>query len=266
MTSADPRALAALAEEIARAAAVVLVDHHRRPLTIETKSSTTDMVSEADRAAEATIRAILAERRPDDAILGEEGGGSDGTTGLRWVVDPLDGTTNYLYRYPQWAVSIAVEDADGPLAGCVYDPSRDEAFVAARGAGATRDGAPIAVSSEAELGRALVATGFAYDAALRTAQGEVVTRVLGACRDVRRGGSAALDLAWTACGRVDAYYETDLNPWDWSAGSLVVAEAGGVVTRDPGPHGREQLVAAGPALHGPLLAVLGAHPPGRPVG
>ncbi len=261
-----PAALAELAEEIARNAADVLLDHLRRPLVVETKSSGTDMVSQADRAAEDAIRALLAARRPDDAVLGEEGGAATGSSGLCWVVDPLDGTTNYLYAYPQWAVSIAVEDADGPLAGCVYDPSRGEAFVAARGAGARLDGVPIAVSAETDLARALVATGFSYDRALREAQGLVASRVLGACRDIRRGGSAALDLAWTACGRVDAYYETGLNPWDWSAGCLLVREAGGVAELGPGPHGEGQVLAASPRLAAALGAVLGAAPPEPRVG
>jgi myo-inositol-1(or 4)-monophosphatase len=241
--------LAVLAETAARSAAVVLREHAARGgLHVQTKSSDTDPVSEADRESEALLVRLIAEARPDDGLLGEEGSGRAGTTGVRWVVDPLDGTVNYLYRYPAWSVSVACEDAEGPLAACVYHPALDEAFVAARGHGATLGGTPIRVNGTADLEHALIATGFAYGVEERRRQAPVVGRVLGAARDVRRGGSAALDLCYVACGRVDGYYETGVNRWDWLGGSLVAREAGAVFAvreRD----GRSPLVlAAAPTI------------------
>ena len=154
------------------------------------------------------------------------------------MFDPLDGTVSYLYGYPHWCVSIAVEDGDGALAGVVFDPNRDELFAAARGEGATLGGRPIAVRDPAPLERALVATGFGYDAGVRARQAEVVARLLPRVRDIRRAGSAALELSWLAAGRLDAFYERGLNPWDWAAGNLLVREAGGVVEDLPGePYG-----------------------------
>jgi myo-inositol-1(or 4)-monophosphatase len=226
---------------------------------VDTKSSATDMVSEADLAAQARILAILRAERPDDGVLGEEEGEDRrGTTGLRWVVDPLDGTTNFLYRYPQWAVSVAVEDDRGPVAGCVYDPHRDEAFLATRGGGAMLAGRPIHVSAAQDATTALIGTGFAYDPERRVRQAEQLTRVIGRVRDIRRGGSAAIDLAWTACGRLDGYYESGLQRWDWAAGSLLVQEAGGRCETAIGPLGVEQIVAAGPGLYPQLAALVGS--------
>jgi myo-inositol-1(or 4)-monophosphatase len=249
--------LAAFAEQAARSAAGVLREHAARGgLHVETKSSDTDPVSEADRDSEALLVRLIAEARPDDGLLGEEGAGRAGTTGIRWVIDPLDGTVNYLYRYPAWTVSVACEDADGPLAACVYHPALDEAFVAARGHGATLGGRPIHVNGVDDLQRALVATGFAYGVDERRRQAPVVGRVLEAARDVRRGGSAALDLCYVACGRVDAYYETGVNRWDWLGGSLVAREAGArfaVRERDGGP---PLVLAAPPAIFAALEGVV----------
>ena len=204
------------------------------------------MVSDADREAEEAIAALLRAERPDDGLLAEEGSSEAAASGRRWVVDPLDGTTNFLYGFPAWAVSVAVEDDGGARAGVVFDPTRDELFAAERGAGATCNGAPIRVRDGAPLERALVATGFGYDSDRRARQAEVLRRVLPAVRDVRRAGAAALDLAWLAAGRLDGYWERGLHPWDWAAGRLLVTEAGGEVRDLPrDPHG---LVAASPAL------------------
>jgi myo-inositol-1(or 4)-monophosphatase len=204
------------------------------------------MVSDADRAAEEVVAGLLRRERPDDALLGEEGGAEPGASGRRWVVDPLDGTTNFLYGFPQWAVSVAVEDGDGPLAGAVLDPVRAELFRAARGAGAELNGEPVRVRDGTPLAEALVATGFSYDPARREAQARALAHVLPRVRDVRRPGAAALDLAWLAAGRLDGYWERGLGDWDWSAGRLLVAEAGGALADLPGePAG---LAAAGPAL------------------
>jgi myo-inositol-1(or 4)-monophosphatase len=248
-----------LATGAARRAGSLLLEHARAAATgVATKSSATDMVSDADRASERLLRDLLGSTRPHDAILGEEGGESAGS-GLLWVVDPLDGTTNYLYRYPVWSVSIACRGAGGWLVGAVHDPLRDETFAAARGRGATCNGRPIAVSRQDRLADALIATGFAYDPGERARQAGVLAQLLGDVRDVRRGGSAALDLAWLAAGRLDGFYEAPLELWDRAAGTLLVREAGGKVTplRPLGLSG-EGVVAAAPALHPRLCDRLAA--------
>jgi myo-inositol-1(or 4)-monophosphatase len=219
--------LLALAEEIALAAGAQLRSaFDRGDLAVSAKSSPTDMVSEADEAAEALIRERLARARPQDGILGEEEGDTPGTSGVRWVVDPLDGTTNFLFGIPQWAVSVACEDEHGTLAGTVYDPMRDELWSASRDGAPTRNGTPIEGSRKDDLGQALVATGFGYDSAVRGRQGEIVAGLLPRVRDVRRLGAAALDIAWTAGGRMDAFYERGIKAWDRAAGELLCARAG----------------------------------------
>ena len=202
---------------------------------MSSKSTPTDLVSEADLAAERAIRALLAQRRPDDGFVGEEGGEEQGTSGLRWVVDPLDGTVNFLFGIPQWCVSVAVRDGEGTLAGAVYDPNRDELFTGdprrqrdaerwarrrGRAAGTARRAAIELRGSRARgSGTAMVATGLAYDARVRAAQAQVLARAVPEVRDIRRFGSAALDLAWTAAGRYDAYFERTVKQWDIAAGS-----------------------------------------------
>jgi myo-inositol-1(or 4)-monophosphatase len=218
------------------------------------------MVSDADRDAEELIRDTLAAERPDDGLLGEEGSLVEGSSGRRWVVDPLDGTTNYLYRFPAWVVSVALEDADTPsggtgggLAGVVHDPLRDETFAARRGEGASLNGAAIAVSGAERLDSALIGTGFGYASERRAEQAEVAARVLPAVRDIRRAGAAALDLCMVACGRLDGYYERGLNAWDWAAGSLIASEAGAAVLPLPGePFG---LAVASPAIADELASL-----------
>ncbi|MBV9000862.1 MAG: inositol monophosphatase [Solirubrobacterales bacterium] len=227
MTANEERELLAVAREAAEAAAAELRRRFgERARGVRTKSTPTDLVSDADLAAEQAIKSVLADRRPGDSILAEEGGESEGGE-VRWVVDPLDGTINYLFGIPAFAVSIACEDSAGALAGVVLDPCRDERFEATRSGEATLNGEPLLPDSRAEsLGVAMVATGFNYDAELRARQAEVLTRVLPRVRDIRRVGAAALDLCWCACGRYDAYYERGLNHWDMAAGSLIAARAG----------------------------------------
>jgi myo-inositol-1(or 4)-monophosphatase len=191
---------------------------------------------------------------PDDAIVSEEGGRVAGRSGRTWYVDPLDGTINYLYGIPHWSVSIACAADDGGLAGVVFDPIRDELFVAARGHGATLGSRRLAASLVTDPGLALVATGFSYDAIERAAQAAVVARVAGSVRDIRRAGSAALDLAWVAAGRLDAYFEVSRSAWDTAAGALLVTEAGGAVTWTE----HTEIVASGRPLHVPLVALLRA--------
>lgn len=234
-----PEVLADLALRTARAAGDLLVAralHAHEGVT--TKSSPTDMVSDADRAAEDLVLSMLRAERPDDAVVGEETGEHPGTGTLRWVVDPLDGTTNWLYGIPSWCVSIAVEDDAGAVAAAVVAPAFDEEFVASRGGGTrmhvagSGGRAPMRscrVTDRTDPAGALVATGFGYDAADRAAQGAFTAALLPRVRDIRRGGSAALDLAWLAAGRLDAYVEAPINHWDVAAGTLLVREAGGVV-------------------------------------
>ncbi len=227
---------------------------------MRSKSTATDLVSEADERAEQAVVAYLAARRPHDGLVAEEGSATESTSGLRWLVDPLDGTINYLYGIPHWCVSVACADADGAIAGAVFDPIRGELFTAARGAGAHLGGRPIATSSVAEVAAALVATGFSYDAGERAAQAAIVARVAGSVRDIRRAGSAALDLAWVAAGRIDAYFEVSRSAWDTAAGALLVREAGGDVTWSE----HTEIVASGRPLHAPLVALLRAsHQPDR---
>ncbi|MFN8132644.1 MAG: inositol monophosphatase family protein [Solirubrobacteraceae bacterium] len=228
---------------------------------VRAKSTPTDLVSEADEAAERAIRALLAERRPRDAVLGEEGGEGPapaGGSGLRWVVDPLDGTINYLFGIPLWSVSVACEDAEGTVAGVVHHPAGGETFAATRDSAPTLNGAPITASRRDDLATALVATGFAYDAPTRARQAAVVAGLLPQVRDIRRCGSAALDLAWTAAGRYDAYFERGSHAWDVAAGALICRRAG-VDVRDLPPRDGlpEGLLAAPPALAGPLAAIVG---------
>ncbi len=246
-----------VAHAAARAAAAELTPRfgHHQP-GIRAKSGPTDLVSDADLAAEAAIRRVLSERRPDDAVLGEEGGAS-GDGDLRWVIDPLDGTINFLFGVPMFAVSVACEDADGALAGVVLDPIREETFAATRSGAATLNGEAIAGSTRDDLSTSLVATGFAYDADVRARQAEVLARLLPRVRDIRRAGAAALDLAWCACRRYDAYYERGVKLWDIAAGGLIAARAG-LEVRDlaEGPDGPSGVATAPPALIDPLLALI----------
>jgi myo-inositol-1(or 4)-monophosphatase len=219
-----------LAERAARAAGEVLLAYYgREPEGLDWKSSETDLVSDADREAERTIRELLHAERPDDGLLAEEGSQSDGDSGRRWIVDPLDGTINFLYGFPAWAVSIALEDSDGLAVGVVHSPVHRETFFAVRGEGARLGDRSLRVRNRSELSRAMVATGFSYEPERRAEQAEVMRRLLPRARDIRRAGAAALDLAWVAAGRVDAFYERGLKAWDLAAGQLLVEEAGGTV-------------------------------------
>ena len=257
--TADPPAdeLLDVAREAARAAAAELLARYERvggPVGLATKSTVTDPVSEADLASEQAIRDILARRRPDDGILGEEGTGDvPGTTGLRWIVDPLDGTVNYLFGLPQWCVSVACEGR----AGVILDPVRGECFEVAAGGEPTLDGTPVRPSRRDDLATALVATGFGYDAAVRAGQAEVLAELLPRVRDIRRMGSAALDLAWTAAGRYDAFYERGVHVWDTAAGTLL-CERAGLEVRGLPANGRlpEGIVVAPPPLMDALAALV----------
>ena len=254
MPAADPSELVAVAIELAEEAGALLLEGQSWVRTsVETKSSGTDMVSEMDRAAEALIVDGLRARRPDDGILGEEGSARDGTSGVRWVIDPLDGTTNYLYGFPSWGVAVGVEVDGTAVAGAVRDPVHGETFSAWTGGGAWCDGRRLGVSGPPTLATALVGTGFAYDSSTRAAQADVLRGVLPNVRDVRRAGAAAVDLCWVAAGRLDAFFERGLAPWDWCAASVIVREAGARALRtDDGLH-----LAAPPQLFDDLLDLVG---------
>jgi myo-inositol-1(or 4)-monophosphatase len=237
-----------LAERAARAAGEVLMTYYgRAPEGLASKTSATDPVSDADREAERVIRELLSAERPDDGLVGEEGSHIEGEHDRRWVVDPLDGTVNFLYGLRAWGVSIALEDEDGLAVGVVFNPVSGECFTAERGKGAAMSGRPIHVTDCRSLDRAMVSTGFSYESERRADQAAVLIELLPRIRDLRRAGAAALDLAYVAAGRVDAFYERGLKRWDEAAGLLLVHEAGGVTAdMDGEPHG--VLAAATPEL------------------
>lgn len=254
----DPAALLELAVEAATAAGAVLLDavgQARR--TVETKSTSTDMVTEMDRAAEQVVVDTLGRHRPDDAILGEEGAATSGTTTVRWVIDPLDGTTNYLYGRPDFAVSVAAEVDGRPAVGAVHDPTRAETFTALAGRGSWLNGELLRLPPPPPLAEALVGTGFNYDSQWRAEQARALVRILPLVRDIRRLGAAALDLCWVAAGRLDAFWEAGLQYWDWAGGALVATEAGACVgDLAGGPPSRSMTLAGPPELVEPLRRLL----------
>jgi myo-inositol-1(or 4)-monophosphatase len=277
----DPAGLAGLACSVALEAGDLLITRHGRARVVETKSSPTDVVTEMDRAAEELIRRRILAARPGDAIWGEEGGlGEGGPAGagggaVRWIVDPLDGTVNYLYGLPDWAVSIAAEVGGAVVAGAVWAPVRGSLFSAIADGGAwlrsTPDGrgepaAPrrLACTTGVGLAGALVGTGFGYEAGRRVVQGQVVAAVLPRVRDIRRGGSAAVDLCSLAAGWLDAFYERGLHDWDFAAGGLIAREAGAQLGGLHGrPPGESMTLAAGPGLFGELHDLLASLDPER---
>lgn len=266
---ATPDQLRRLAIEAATGAGELLLGFARDladggDLGVEYKTSATDPVSVADAAAERAIVTTLLAALPDDGIVGEEDQDPrPGTTGRTWVIDPLDGTVNFLYGWPLWCVSVACADADGIVAGAIVHPTSGEVFHAARGHGAWLGERRLHVREVADPAHGLVVTGFAYDRAVRTDWGRQVPGLLDRFRDLRRGGAAALDLAWVAAGRADAYVEFALQPWDWAAGRLLVLEAGGVVTeleRDLGGGRQPGLVAGGRRMHDAVLDLVADTP------
>ena len=232
-------------------------DDARRGPDVLTKSTATDLVTAHDRAAERIVVEGIAAARPDDAIVGEEGTNRAGASGISWYVDPIDGTTNFVYDLPAWCTSVAAGRADDMLVGAVYVPVMGELFAAAAGRGATLDGRPITHSGRDELALVLLATGFAYDPARRTRQAAVIERMIGDVRDIRRLGSAALDLCYVAAGRCDAYFEAGLNRWDMAAGELIAREAG-CRSGDfaGGPPRPDELLVAAPGIFDGMTALL----------
>jgi myo-inositol-1(or 4)-monophosphatase len=224
-----------LAEQAARAAGEILLGYYgREPEGLASKTSLTDPVSDADREAERVIRELLTSERPADGLVGEEGSRSPSANDRTWIVDPLDGTVNFLYGLRTWGVSIALQDHDGLAVGVVHNPIDDECFTAQRGEGAAMNGTAIHVTECAQLGQAMVGTGFSYESSRRAEQARLLVELLPRVRDIRRPGAAALDLAYVAAGRLDAFYERGLKPWDQAAGILLVREAGGVLAEMDG--------------------------------
>ncbi|NED97563.1 inositol monophosphatase [Phytoactinopolyspora alkaliphila] len=247
MQSADVTNLVDLAVGAAHEAGALARERRQavsRMTVAATKSTPTDVVTESDTAAEQLIRDRLLGARPGDAVFGEEGGHSSGESGVVWVVDPIDGTVNYLYGIPQYAVSIAVQIDGVVQGGVVHNPESGETWTAVRGSGAFLDGSPIYTTQCSELSLALVGTGFGYDASRRVRQGAILAELISVVRDIRRAGAAALDLCAVATGRLDAYYERGLKPWDLAAGALIASEAGAVVSGLRGEEAGERLTFA----------------------
>lgn len=246
-----------LAAEAAEMAASLLRAEAGAQLQISAKSSRTDLVTDMDVACEAAIVEFLTSQRPHDAVMGEEGTGRDGTSGVRWIIDPIDGTVNFVYGHVGFGVSVAAE-ADGQIvAGAVVDPVLGETFTAHRGGGARLNGRPTHVRPQGDPALALVATGFSYAHERRPRQAEVLGELLPHIGDIRRVGGAAIDLCTVACGRVDAFFEVGLNPWDYAAGTLIAEEAGAVVQDlNGGPPSREFVFAASPSVADALLTLL----------
>ncbi|WP_327681329.1 inositol monophosphatase family protein [Kitasatospora sp. NBC_00458] len=262
-TAPDPALLDELLDvalDAARRAGALLLDGRPADLGVAgTKSSPVDVVTEMDLASEKLILELITERRPEDGYLGEEGAERPGGSGVRWVVDPLDGTVNYLYGLPSWAVSVAAELDGRAVVGVVLAPARRELFQAVLGRGALLDGTPVGARPAPPWGQALIATGFNYVQPVRVRQAEVLLALMPEVRDIRRGGAAAVDLCDVAAGRLDGYYERGLAPWDRAAGCLIATEAGALVGGRPG-HGPDGAltVAAAPGVYEPLQERLAA--------
>jgi myo-inositol-1(or 4)-monophosphatase len=254
----ETQAVLALAVRLALEAGAIQRERYETTFEVDTKSSSIDLVTEVDHACEELIVGAISAARPDDAVLAEEGRGDDDPDAVwRWVIDPLDGTTNFAHGYPRFCVSIGVEHRGERAVGVVYDPLLDELYRATRGGGAWLGDRRLAVSAQTELGLALVGTGFAYDVhRTSAANAACFARMLKAARGIRRDGSAALDLCYVAAGRLDAYWELKLHAWDVAAGILIVEEAGGKVTGADGgspPASGATCVATNGHLHGAVL-------------
>lgn len=269
----EPAELLSLACAVAREAGEMLADRRGRVVVVATKSSPTDVVTEMDQAAERLIAKRILAQRPSDSLLGEEGGQTGGASLVRWIVDPLDGTVNYLYDLPDWAVSIAAEVDGQVVAGAVCVPRRDALYFGCAGGGAWRTAMSdqdhtaaqrLSCNVDVPLNRALIATGFGYEPGRRLVQGQVVAALLPRVRDIRRNGAAAVDLCLLAAGNVDGYYERGVQYWDIAAGSLIAREAGAIVAGLAGkPAGPAMTVGGGPGLFAELHDVLLSQDPER---
>ncbi len=254
--SPDPAALLDLAVRAARAAGTELLSRYGKVAGLDQKSSATDPVSDADRSAEELLVKMITAERPTDGFVGEEGAAIASSSGITWVIDPLDGTVNYLYQLDNFAVSVAAEDAAGAIVGVVFDPVRNTVFAATRGGGAYRDGKLLRCAAAVPAALALVATGFGYSADRRRTQGAVVAQLLPQVRDIRRIGSAALDLCSVASGAVNGYFEEGVQRWDIAAGALIAGEAGATVTKFTPTGVSRGVLAAAPKLHAELAQII----------
>lgn len=240
-----------------RAGDMALAGRKRGLAAVTTKSTATDMVTEFDKASEKLIHEGLRDARPRDGIVGEEGAREASESGITWYVDPIDGTTNFYFDLPLWAVSIGAMDSDGPRVGVVYIPALGETFTAIRGEGSFMNGSPISVRTNSELSDALVCTGFSYSAETRVRQSHRIPRLIDKIRDLRRFGAAAVDLCFVACGRLDGYFEENLYQWDLAAGQLIATEAGATISDFSGNEVRPaEVLCASPTIHPQLVAVL----------
>lgn len=254
----DPIRLMNVASRVAREVGDEVATGRRRGVErVETKSSATDLVTEWDTRAESLIRERLSVLRPDDGFLGEEGAQAHSATGITWIVDPIDGTTNFTYGLSGYSVSIAAVDDRGSLAAAVHAPESRELFVAARDHGAWLNGQRLVCSQQSDLSLALIGTGFAYDPTIRRQQWDSLSTRAMAFRDIRRIGAASLDLCFVACGRLDAYLERNLQPWDIAAGTLIATESGAIVSDFSGqPVTGKEVLASAPGIHADLVALL----------
>jgi myo-inositol-1(or 4)-monophosphatase len=250
--------LRAVAEELARAAGDMALNGRKSgQVTATTKSSPTDMVTQYDKASEEMVTAGLQSLRPHDGIVGEEGASREGTSGITWHIDPIDGTSNFYFDIPMWAVSIGAVDENGPIAGAVYAPALGDMFTASRGEGATLNGSPISVRNNTLLSDALVCTGYSYRASERERHARRVAKMVTQIRDIRRFGAAAIDLCFVACGRYDAYFEEHLHSWDLIAGQIVATESGAIVTDYAGNAVTpQQVLAAQPGIQADLIRLI----------
>ena len=261
-THAQHLVLRDLAADLARAAGQVALAGRRSgdALGGSTKSTPTDLVTKYDQQAEATIVSQLRASRPNDAIVGEEGANYPGTSGYAWHIDPIDGTTNFVYDLPGWAVSIGVEYQGVAVAGAVFVPGLDELFAAALNAGATLNGKPISPSDQSDVALALVCTGFSYQPESRQAQANRIVRIISSIRDIRRLGAASVDCCFVACGRLDGYFEENVKSWDIMAGGLIAREAGAVSSDFSGGAARpSEFLVAAPGIHAALLQLVNRH-------
>lgn len=246
--------LVSLAEEVARAAGVLLM---QRPdsFTFTEKSSAVDFATQMDQQAESLIVKSLLAARPEDGIIAEEGAAQPSKSGITWVIDPLDGTVNYLYGLPGWNISIAAKNQEGVIAGVVFAPTINSLWKATKSGGAYLNNKAIKCNDPVNLNLALIATGFSYDLELRKDQGARIQKLIPQIRDLRRNGAAAVDLCYVAMGAVDAYFESSLKEWDFAAGGLIATEAGALISgRTGGAPDGDMVVCAGPSLHAQLLA------------
>lgn len=248
-----------LAESIARKAGTLLTNRPSK-FELDQKSGVFDFATQMDHESEKLIVTEILSARPHDGLIGEEGANQESKSGITWVIDPIDGTVNYLYDIPGWCISIAAKDNDGGLVGVVYSPATQSLWRASRGGGAQLNGIPIKCNDPVALDRALIGTGFAYDIEKRKIQAELIARLLPQIRDLRRLGACAVDICHVASGSLDAYFEAGVNEWDYAAAGLIATEAGAKVSIDKGIWNGEKnmVIVAGPTLHAPLSAQIRA--------